>query len=213
MCQGQQQSASLGYSPMPINLVEASFDQIRKIPGVVVQDIDIAKCKNPTFSADGTNLLASSAAMPPECDRKGPSQCATGTGGDKDQATAVKPAAAGGAATGDARAAGPVTASGGGGTTGAPAARNAGPSAPGPASAEVVDPELGAVAESDPTLTEVSASGTTRSEAALATTTTLAGSSGWSASQTLMVLVVVLLLALIIGPAYLWRALAGRGQP
>ena len=35
MCQAQQQSASLGYSPMPINLVEASFEQIRKIPGVV----------------------------------------------------------------------------------------------------------------------------------------------------------------------------------
>ena len=32
MCQAQQQSASLGYSPMPINLVQASFDQIRKIP-------------------------------------------------------------------------------------------------------------------------------------------------------------------------------------
>jgi phosphate ABC transporter phosphate-binding protein len=33
MCQGQQQSASLGYSPMPINLVTASFEQIKRIPG------------------------------------------------------------------------------------------------------------------------------------------------------------------------------------
>ena len=61
MCQAQQQSASLGYSPMPINLVEASFDQIRKIPGVVVQDIDVTSCNNPTFSPDGTNLLAQNA--------------------------------------------------------------------------------------------------------------------------------------------------------
>ena len=47
MCQAQQQSASLGYSPMPINLVEASFDQIRKIPGVEVQNIDIAAVQEP----------------------------------------------------------------------------------------------------------------------------------------------------------------------
>jgi len=33
MCQGQQQSAALGYSPMPINLVQAAFAQIAKIPG------------------------------------------------------------------------------------------------------------------------------------------------------------------------------------
>ena len=47
MCQAQQQSASLGYSPMPINLVQASFDQIRKIPGVEVQNIDIADVQEP----------------------------------------------------------------------------------------------------------------------------------------------------------------------
>jgi phosphate transport system substrate-binding protein len=81
MCQGQQQSASLGYSPMPINLVEASFEQIRKIPGVVAQDIDIKTCKNPTFSEDGTNTLAKNAPQPPECDKQGPSQCTTGTRG------------------------------------------------------------------------------------------------------------------------------------
>ena len=50
---------------------QASFDQIRKIPGVVVQDIDIATCKNPTFSADGSNLLADNAPQPQECDQQG----------------------------------------------------------------------------------------------------------------------------------------------
>ena len=53
MCQGQNQSASLGYSPMPINLVSASFDQIKKIPGAEVQNINVASCNNPTFSPDG----------------------------------------------------------------------------------------------------------------------------------------------------------------
>ena len=47
----------VGMGPMPVNLVEASFEQIRKIPGVEVQTIDIRACDNPTFSADGTNVL------------------------------------------------------------------------------------------------------------------------------------------------------------
>ena len=49
MCQAQQSSASLGYSPMPFNLVEASFNQIRKIPGVVEKNLSNGDCKNPTF--------------------------------------------------------------------------------------------------------------------------------------------------------------------
>jgi phosphate ABC transporter phosphate-binding protein len=82
MCQAQQQSASLGYSPMPVNLVDASFEQIRKIPGVVVQDINIASCNNPTFSPDGTNVLARNAPQPKACDQRGgASQCPDGTGG------------------------------------------------------------------------------------------------------------------------------------
>jgi ABC-type phosphate transport system substrate-binding protein len=89
MCQAQQQSASLGYSPMPVNLVEASFDQIKKIPGVVVQDIDIKSCKNPTFSPDGTNLLADTAPQPKACDKQGPSQCPDGTGGLQNVPTAT----------------------------------------------------------------------------------------------------------------------------
>jgi len=97
MCQAQEQSASLGYSPMPINLVQAGFDQIRKIPGAIVQDINIASCKNPTFSPDGTNLLAKNAKMPPACDKQGPTQCETGTGGVKGVVTPVKPGAGGGA--------------------------------------------------------------------------------------------------------------------
>ena len=81
MCQAQEYSASLGYSPMPINLVEASFEQIRLIPGVEVQNINIADCDNPTFSADGHNVLADSAPQPQECDRQGANQCPNGTGG------------------------------------------------------------------------------------------------------------------------------------
>ncbi len=42
-----------GYSPLPINLVKAGLAQVQKIPGVEAQTIDIKKCNNPTFSADG----------------------------------------------------------------------------------------------------------------------------------------------------------------
>jgi phosphate ABC transporter phosphate-binding protein len=95
MCQGQNQSASLGYSPMPINLVNASFEQIRKIPGAEVQNINVASCDNPTFSPDGRNLLAENAPFPSECDRIGVSQCSFGSGGARDQETPVAESAQG----------------------------------------------------------------------------------------------------------------------
>jgi phosphate transport system substrate-binding protein len=89
MCQGQQDSASLGYSPMPINLVEASFAQIAKIPGADVQNINIQSCNNPTFTPSGQNLLAVDAPQPPSCDKQGPTQCTTGTGGAGNVSTPV----------------------------------------------------------------------------------------------------------------------------
>jgi ABC-type phosphate transport system substrate-binding protein len=130
MCQAQQSSASLGYSPMPINLVEASFDQIRKIPGVVVQDIDIRACKNPTFSDDGTNTLAANAPQPLACDKQSTSQCPNGTGGMANVPTEVLAAANGAtpAAGGATPAAGGATPAAGGAT---PAAGGATPAAGG----------------------------------------------------------------------------------
>jgi hypothetical protein len=81
LCQGQQQAPRLGYSPLPINLVQKGFDQIKKIPGAVASSIDIKKCNNPTFSSSGANTLATTAPYPASCDQKGSSQCTTGTGG------------------------------------------------------------------------------------------------------------------------------------
>jgi phosphate ABC transporter phosphate-binding protein len=87
MCQGQQESASLGYSPMPYNLVEDSFTQITKIPGAVAQNINIQSCNNPTFSTTSPNKLADEAPQPQACDKQGSTQCATGTGGDTNPTT------------------------------------------------------------------------------------------------------------------------------
>ncbi|MER6358713.1 phosphate ABC transporter substrate-binding protein PstS, partial [Streptomyces sp. NPDC001634] len=83
LCEGQQHVDNLGYSPLPINLVQAGLNQVRRIPGVDVQSIDIKNCHNPTFSSDGSNTLAKTAPYPPACDKLGASQCATGTGGAK----------------------------------------------------------------------------------------------------------------------------------
>jgi phosphate transport system substrate-binding protein len=82
MCQGQQEMGSIGYSPMPVNLVQDSFNQIRKIPGAVVQNINVKSCNNPTFTPSGANLLAITDPLPPSCDKQGPIQCAAGTAGD-----------------------------------------------------------------------------------------------------------------------------------
>lgn len=81
LCEGQRQAPALGYSPLPKNLVEAGLEQVAKIPGADVQNINLAGCNNPTFSPDGTNRLATTAPPPKDCDKQGPAQCTTGTGG------------------------------------------------------------------------------------------------------------------------------------
>ncbi|TFD53484.1 phosphate ABC transporter substrate-binding protein PstS [Cryobacterium frigoriphilum] len=110
LCEGQQQAEVLGYSPLPINLVQAGLNQVKKIPGGDPTNKDIAQCNNPTFSPDGSNKLAATAPQPQACDKIGPAQCATGTGGSKDTATAVS--GPGGAAAAAATATGATQADG-----------------------------------------------------------------------------------------------------
>lgn len=83
LCQGQSQVNVLGYSALPINLVEDGFAQLQKIPGANVPATTaafIAGCNNPTFSPDGTNTLAADDPMPPTCDQQGATQCTGPTG-------------------------------------------------------------------------------------------------------------------------------------
>lgn len=214
MCQAQKDSATLGFSPLPINLVQASFEQIRKVPGVEVQNIDITKCKNPTFSPDGTNLLVTNAPMPEACDKQGPTQCDTGTGGVKAKTPRSKGAAG---VTG-----GSVSASNPAGQAGGDIA-SAGATAKGKAStgkstgsrgASSCDPETGvcasgAVPGGDPSLsnmTEAAANLTSSGDAqAVASSTVLSASSGWSSSETATLLVVLFALLLVFAPPLAWR--------
>ena len=84
ICQGQKEIGPIGYSPLPVNLVEAGFGQIQKLqqadPGVDLSNLNIDTCDNPTF-VDGqpdTNYLATIAPMPPACDQVGAGPCAAG---------------------------------------------------------------------------------------------------------------------------------------
>jgi hypothetical protein len=86
ICQGQREIGPIGYSPLPVNLVEAGFGQIAKLqaadPGVDLSNRDISTCGNPTFVASNPNenYLAQIAPMPPACDKVGATPCAAGTG-------------------------------------------------------------------------------------------------------------------------------------
>lgn len=234
MCQGQQQSASLGYSPMPINLVQASFEQISRIPGVVVQDINIQNCKNPTFSPDGTNTLAKTAPQPQACDKTGGvTQCPDGTGGLKKVPTAVKPGNTGGGGavpttTIAQGSGGPIT-----GSTVAPGSTIPGDTTPVPTDATgstIVDPNSTAPGETvpvdpgsggvvdpgtqcDPDLgCETAGGGVPGGEVQVGpvTPTTLNLPTGQVTSFVLVLLVIALLLGAVLVPAYAWRWFSSR---
>jgi len=72
LCAGQQRAESLGYAPLPINLVGGSLNQLAKVPGAQPASLD--GCRNPTFTdGDSANdsVLTRTAPMPPETDRLG----------------------------------------------------------------------------------------------------------------------------------------------
>ncbi len=201
MCQGQQQSAALGYSPMPINLVEASFDQIEKIPGANVQSINIQSCNNPTFSPNGTNLLADTAPQPPACDKQGPTQCTYGTGGAATTPTPVSsgnPGSNGSPGVGGSSGSG----SGSGGGSGGGASGGGARSTPAAKVAAAVrtclsrHPHDVALCEKVAAAAAVQAAGTHP----MPITNTLAVSQGWTIEQTLILLVALALVALILVP-------------
>jgi ABC-type phosphate transport system substrate-binding protein len=123
LCQGQQKAGPLGFSPLPLNLVRAGFEQVAKVPGAEGMALDPKGCDNPTFDPANpdSNRLAKIAPMPPECDRDGQGPCGGGVG-----------APAGGGSRPN-----------GGGATQPSAGKSTGPGgAPGPATVDPVTGEL-----------------------------------------------------------------------
>jgi phosphate transport system substrate-binding protein len=81
ICEGQEYIGPIGYSALPVNLVEAGFGQIQKIaaaaPQVQISNLNILSCHNPTFvpGHPNANYLAQIAPEPPLCDKVGYGPC------------------------------------------------------------------------------------------------------------------------------------------
>ena len=127
ICNGQKEVGPIGYSPLPINLVEAGFGQIAKLqqadPNVDLTQRNVSTCNNPTFVANqpSVNYLAQIAPEPPSCDKAGLGPCVAGGPTQTNAAPAVvsKSGAATGTSGGTAAKGGASTGTGTGTGTGA----------------------------------------------------------------------------------------------
>ncbi|MFF3408527.1 phosphate ABC transporter substrate-binding protein PstS [Streptomyces sp. NPDC002742] len=223
MCQGQQQAPSLGYSPLPINLVKAGFDQIRRIPGVQAQSINLKGCNNPTFSSDGHNKLADTAPYPAACDKKGAPACTTGSGGAKAGGSSGGSGSTGGT-SGGSTSGGSTGGSANGGTNGGSSGGGgtAAGGGTGGGSAPVVDPDTGqtlspgtgggsGTGSPGGSGGGTGGTGAVNDTISLAQPVSVAGTQGWTSTQTLMLIAAFLVLGLVLLPSVVSRAIAGRG--
>jgi phosphate ABC transporter phosphate-binding protein len=200
LCQGQVPLDALGYSSLPINLVEAGFQQLQKIPGNQVPSqstAQIQNCHNPTFSTNGTNTLAATDPNPPACDKQGPTQCTTATGGAKTP-TPVKPGASGPGTSGSpgtSASAGASTSAGGGTGTGSgssgTAAQGCSPDSPG---------------------CSATGGGQAAAQTLAGQPTSAPASLGDALQVTLMGLAAALLVGLVLGPPLIVQASRRRRQ-
>jgi phosphate ABC transporter phosphate-binding protein len=201
LCQGQVPLDALGYSSLPINLVEAGFQQLQKIPGnqvATTTTAQIQNCHNPTFSTNGTNTLADTDPDPPACDKQGPTQCSTGTGGAK-TSTPVNPSA-----SGSGGGSGSKTGTGGsaGTSTGTSASTSTGTGS-GSSTAQGCDPDSGTCGAS-------SDSGQAAPSTVNGIPTASAASLGDGLQVTLMALAAALLVGLILVPPLIVQAIRRR---
>jgi phosphate transport system substrate-binding protein len=204
LCQGQKEMGKVGYSPLPVNLVQASFDQVGKLkqadPNVDLTSRNVSTCDNPTFiSGQPTrNYLAEIAPQPPLCDKQGQGPC-TGAG---DTGTANPPghgtsghsgsqsSGPGGAGTGTTSSAAHP-----GSTTGSPGA-TAAPGAIDPATGQVIGASGGADGSGGD---------------AVGVPTTLAAGDNNSMTKTLAPLAAVLLLVALVLPPIMSARTRRRG--
>lgn len=83
LCEGQGKAGAYGYSPLPLNLVQAGFEQLAKLgaadPAVDISNRSATQCNNPTFVAGdlSRNHLAEIAPAPDACDKTGAGPCLT----------------------------------------------------------------------------------------------------------------------------------------
>jgi len=202
LCEGQQTAETLGYSPLPINLVKAGFQQVKKIPGANVKSIQIKSCNNPTFSSDGTNTLAKNAPYPSACDKQGTTQCGVSSSGG----SGGSGGGSGGSGSGSGSGSGTGSGSGSGAGAGTGSGTGTGGTAPGASAGDTsggIDPDTGQPVGSSPA----------DSGGGDVTALPISLTSGYVSDGTrraLMALAALLLLAVAVGPPLVARTIARR---
>jgi ABC-type phosphate transport system substrate-binding protein len=213
ICAGQSEIGPIGYSSLPVNLVQAGFTQIAKLktadPAVVLTDRNVSTCHNPTFIAGhpDQNYLAKIAPSPAACDKLGAGPC-TGTEGTtnanpvngKAPATPTGPSSSGTTSGG-------TTAGGsaGGGSAGGVVA----PPSSGDVSALTGGAGGAAAATSDLGLSAGAVAGGTTATGTVVPTT-LAADEHAGPSRPLTGLVVLLLLLALVVPPIVGRLVAAK---
>ncbi|MFN8028509.1 MAG: phosphate ABC transporter substrate-binding protein PstS [Acidimicrobiia bacterium] len=212
LCEGQQQAGKLGFSPLPVNLVSAGLAQVKRIPGVKVESVDIKKCNNPTFSSDGTNTLAKTAPFPPTCDKAGPLQCGTSKSGGSNGGSGSGGGSSGTGGTGTTGGAGTGgTGTGGTGGTGTGGTGTGGTGTGGTQGATTIDPDTGQVVPAgDGSTGDGTTTGGDPQAVAAVPVSAAAGTVGAS-STTLLVIAAAVLLGAVTIPPLVVRALRKDG--
>jgi ABC-type phosphate transport system substrate-binding protein len=136
LCAGQRYSAELGYSPLPLNLVQGGLLQGSKVPGAIPEPSLATNCDNPTLK-NGQLIVLENAPKPSPCQKVGtPLNCVVVDG----KAVAAGSAAAAGATNGPSAGPSASTAAGATGTDGASGTvTQQGPTAQGPVTGTVVN--------------------------------------------------------------------------
>jgi ABC-type phosphate transport system substrate-binding protein len=132
LCAGQQYSAELGYSPLPLNLVTGGLLQASKIPGAIPEPSLSSNCDNPTLK-NGQLVVLAKAPQPSPCQKVGtPLNCVVVDG---------KAVAAGSAAAspGGSPSAGPSSSTAAGGATDVGSGTGQATTAQGPVTGTVVN--------------------------------------------------------------------------
>jgi phosphate transport system substrate-binding protein len=216
ICQGQAEVGPTGYSPLPVNLVQAGFGQIQKLKtadsAVDITKRNVSTCHNPTFIAGhpDDNHLAQIAPQPAACDKAGAGPCADGVtvtvptqGGSKHHSGSKHGS---GSKTGSGGSGG---GSGGSGTgSGAAAGSGAG------SGSSAAGGSAGSGTTIDPTTGQVVASSTTanNADAPITVPTGLAGYRSSSQTKVLAPLAVLLLLLALVAPPLVARRFGRRGS-
>jgi hypothetical protein len=194
ICTGQKEMGPIGYSPLPVNLVQAGFDQIQKLkvadPAVEIDRRDVKTCNNPTFDKDNPsrNRLAEIAPKPAACDKVGAGPCGTTTG--TGTGTGGSGSGSGGSGSGG-------TGGSNGATPGASTSAGPGQGAPN------VDPDTGQVVGGNGT-------GGTGGDDPAGVAAEIAGSRASGLPGILAPLAVLELLAVLIIPVFISRRLGAR---